>query len=171
MPRRYLIVYSYLWFWENTFGNPTHDCPWCVLWTSALHPEWPAPYGGFRTVTLHQYQTRPVDRDRFAGSWADLVELGSQRPAPAPAPKPVPAPKGTSPLLGAGMVGQKVADVQHALDLLGNATAHHDGIGKFGAETQRVLRLFQLHRHLKVTGTTTKETWRELRLVAHPKGK
>jgi peptidoglycan hydrolase-like protein with peptidoglycan-binding domain len=168
MPGRTLFVYSYLWFWENTFGNPTHDCPHCVLWTSALHPEWPtAAYGGFRRVTLHQYATSPVDRDRFQGSWGDLAELFST-PAPAPAPKPVP--KGNTPLLHSGMVGQKVADIQHALDLLHNTTAHTDGMGHFGRETLRVLELFQKNRHLKVTGTTTPETWKLLRLVAHPKG-
>jgi hypothetical protein len=169
MPGRTLFVYSYLWFWENTFGNPTHDCPHCVLWTSALHPEWPtAAYGGFRRVTLHQYATSPVDRDRFQGSWGDLAELFST-PAPAPAPKPVP--KGNTPLLHSGMVGQKVADIQHALDLLHNHTAHTDGMGHFGRETLRVLELFQKNRSLKVTGTTTPETWKALRLVAHPKEK
>lgn len=168
-PRRYLFVYSYLWFWENTFGNPVHDCPWCVLWASALHPSWPAPYGGFRQVTLHQYATIPVDRDQYDGSWADLAVLGSQQPAPAPKPKPKPVPKGDTPLLVKGMAGQKIADVQHALDLLGNDCTV-DGIGHFGAETFRVLEVFQRHRGLKVTGTTTPETWRELRLVAHPKG-
>lgn len=172
LPGHKLIVYSYQSFWEGPFGNPVHSCPDCVLWTSYLHPDtWPAPYGGFSGVTVHQYATTPVDRDRFDGTWAQLAELGSPRPAPAPPVKPKPVPKGATPLLSLNMAGQKVADVQHALDLLGNLTAHTDGMGHFREETLRVLELFQKHRGLKVTGTTTPETWRELRKVAHPKGK
>jgi GH25 family lysozyme M1 (1,4-beta-N-acetylmuramidase) len=81
-----------------------------------------------------------------------------------PTPKPV-----DSPLLEVGDVGPKVTDVQHALDLCdpANLTAHTDGMGHFGSRTQEILKTFQRNRHLKVTGTTTVETWAALRAVAH----
>ncbi|BEP14801.1 hypothetical protein acdb102_31120 [Acidothermaceae bacterium B102] len=70
-----------------------------------------------------------------------------------------------SPLLHLGDRGPKVADVQRALNMCGNELVE-DGI--FGADTDRILRVFQAHRDLEVTGSTTAETWTALRLVAHP---
>lgn len=69
------------------------------------------------------------------------------------------------PLLREGSTGQKVEDVQHALNLCGNDI---DVDGIFGSDTERILRVFQDHRELPVTGTTTPETWAALRVVAHP---
>lgn len=87
--------------------------------------------------------------------------------AAGPATTPV---VGDSPLLTLRSTGHKVTDVQHALDLCDprNRTAHYDGLGKFGPRTLAVLRVFQQHRKLPVTGTTTPETWAALRRVAHP---
>jgi N-acetyl-anhydromuramyl-L-alanine amidase AmpD len=79
------------------------------------------------------------------------------------------APKGNSPLLVQGMNNSKVADVQHALDLLGNETEAKDGKGKFGTETHRVLLVFQKNRSLPQSGVVDPITWAALRVVAHPK--
>lgn len=70
-----------------------------------------------------------------------------------------------SPLLKLGSTGQKVKDVQHALNLCGN-NIREDGV--FGADTDQVLRVFQQHRGLPVTGTTDPATWVALRVAAHP---
>lgn len=79
--------------------------------------------------------------------------------------RPSPAPSGDSPLLKLGSKGPKVKDVQHALNLCGNDIPV-DGV--FGALTDKILRVFQDHRGIKVTGTTDAKTWAALRLVAHP---
>jgi lysozyme len=69
-----------------------------------------------------------------------------------------------SPALKLGSKGQKVKDVQHALNLCGNSITV-DGV--FGPETDKILRVFQAHRSIKVTGTTDAATWSALRAVAH----
>jgi hypothetical protein len=74
-----------------------------------------------------------------------------------------------SPVLSLGATGNKVADVQRVLDALSplNKCVAIDGQGVFGHETRRVLCVYQQHRSLPVTGTTTLETWAALRLDAH----
>jgi hypothetical protein len=78
-------------------------------------------------------------------------------------------PAAADPVLKLGSSGDKVKDVQHALNLCGNSITVD---GQFGPETDRVLRIFQEHRagdpwKLKVTGTTDAATWAALREVAH----
>lgn len=68
------------------------------------------------------------------------------------------------PVLKRGDRGQAVLNVQRALNLCGNHIALD---GQFGADTDRILRTFQTHRGLQATGTTTAQTWAELRKVAH----
>lgn len=80
--------------------------------------------------------------------------------------RPVPAPAGDSPLLGLGAQSQKVKDIQHALNLCGNKIPV-DGV--FGPLTDKILRVFQEHRGIRVTGETDAATWAGLRKVAHPK--
>jgi hypothetical protein len=75
-----------------------------------------------------------------------------------------------SPILHLGSIGPKVADVQRALNKLGN---HLVVDGYFGPTTETVLRKFQSNRrgaplHLLVTGTADLPTWAALRAVAHP---
>lgn len=80
-------------------------------------------------------------------------------------------PTALSPVLHRGSIGPKVADVQRALDKLDtrNRTAALDGAGHFGPRTEDILKTFQLHRKIKVTGVTDLATWAALRAVAHPK--
>lgn len=78
-------------------------------------------------------------------------------------------PASADPLLKQGDSGQKVKDIQHALNLCGNSIPVD---GQFGPETFRVLEIFQRNRSgdplkLKVTGTTDPATWAALRAVAH----
>lgn len=99
MPGRALLVYSYASFWHDAFGGYLLNCPHCRLWSSSLRPGIPQPgevvggypqvYGGFPALTLHQYATSPVDRDRFYGTHEQLMALAS-RAATTPSPQPAP---------------------------------------------------------------------------------
>lgn len=107
------------------------------------------------------------------GPATDVNRAPDLTPLLANPPKPHPTPVVTSPLLKQGDHGPKVTDVQHALDKLApdNLTAHTDGLGTFGKRTEAVLKVFQTHRSLHVTGTTTPETWAALRASAHHSAK
>jgi peptidoglycan hydrolase-like protein with peptidoglycan-binding domain len=82
------------------------------------------------------------------------------------------SPLDLSPVLSLALhsTGPKVADIQRALDKLDprNRTALTDGAGTFGKRTDDILRTFQLHRKIKVTGVTDLATWAALRAAAHP---
>ena len=73
----------------------------------------------------------------------------------------------SSPVLSLGSTGEKVKDIQRALN---KASNHLRVDGQFGPATDAVLRLFQKNRRstgLKVTGSTDEATWKALRKVAH----
>ncbi len=86
MPGRKLLVYSYHSFWTETFGGYQHQCEDCLLWSSSIQQAWPPVFGGFPVVTIHQYDTVSVDKDRFAGTRDELVALASPAPSPVPTP-------------------------------------------------------------------------------------
>lgn len=69
-----------------------------------------------------------------------------------------------SPLLDQGATGQRVKDIQNALNHAGNTLAVD---GDFGPKTEAALLAFQQAQGLNATGTTTPETWAALRKVAH----
>jgi hypothetical protein len=68
------------------------------------------------------------------------------------------------PIVALGSRGQSVLNVQRALNLCGNRIRLD---GRFGPDTDRILRLFQQHRGIPVTGRTDATTWAALRKVAH----
>jgi lysozyme len=156
------LVYTYRSFAIDGYCKGLEGYPlWIADYSGSMHV--PSPWKSAVLWQSGQDHVSGIAAGDGKGVDVDFGNLADILVNPPKAGRPASA----DPVLKLGSEGQKVKDVQHALNMCGNSIPV-DGV--FGAETDRVLRIFQEHRideGLKVTGTTDAATWAALRKVAH----
>lgn len=93
-------------------------------------------------------------------------DLSFTRPeyAPPPPPKPAPKRRPADPVLRVGNTGQKVLDIQRALNKAGHRVAMD---AQFGPLTKKAVQAFQKKKGLVADGVVGPATWHALRVVVH----